>query len=129
MYETFQVKPTLAASFTLTTLVSGYAVDKLLQPVTVIIIGFMLLLVSFTFLGPVPYIPLAPNLWITIASMMLQGAGSACVTLASFTSCLQSTYKKNGSSPSLSTTSKVSGIWTGAYSLGHFLGPTLTGVV
>ena len=84
----------------------------------------------FTFLGPAPYIPIAPNLWMTLlASLMLQVAGFAFVTLASFTSCLHATYKMNGASQSVSTTSKVSGIWTGAYCLGHFLGPTLTGVV
>ena len=52
------MKPTLAAAFTTTTLISGYIVDKLLQPFTVIIIGFVFLLIAFTFIGPLPYIPL-----------------------------------------------------------------------
>ena len=119
----------LAISYTTVTLASGYLVDKLLHPGTLTILGFILLLISFTFLAPVPYLYIHPHLAMTVTSMVMYGAGTACITLSSFSSCLQATLSIDGYSQSISTTSIVSGIWTAGYSLGHFIGPLLGGVM
>ena len=44
----------------------------------------------------VPYLPLAPSLWLTVPSLALLGAGSAAVVVASYTSCLQAALARPG---------------------------------
>ena len=118
----------LTSAFTIVTFVSGYCVDKHLQPITVTTIGLTLLAISFTFFGHLSWFLLKPRLEVTITCLLLQGAGAACVILSTFNSCLQATLKIEGYSESLATTSIVSGIWTSGYSLGNFLGSTLGGI-
>ena len=48
----------LAASYTVATLSSGYLLDKIMNPEALTILSFSLILISFTLIGPVPYIPL-----------------------------------------------------------------------
>ena len=43
-----------------------------LCPGTITVLGFLLLVVTFTFLGPAPYLPLPPSLPLTVSSLVLQ---------------------------------------------------------
>ena len=55
------------------------------------ILGHLLLLASFTLLGPAPWLLQSPSLPLTITALFLQGAGSATVVVSSYSACLLST--------------------------------------
>ena len=95
----------------------------------------------------VPYLPLAPSLWLTVPSLALLGSGSAAVVVASYTSCLQAALATPGHAEAAATYSlgqlqhaprpyhlpchsfSVSGLHEAAYSLGNFTGPALAGLM
>ena len=95
------------------------------------ILGHLLLLASFTLLGPAPWLFPAPSLPLTICALFLQGAGSATVVVSSYSACLLSTLAIPSPKypDSVSTFSLVSGVWTSAFALGNFVGPTIAGVL
>ena len=119
----------MAVSYTSVTIMSGYLADKLVHPVTITILGLLILLLSFTLIGPVPYLPIQPHQELTVFSLVLQGAGAGAVVVSSYSSCLLATLTIQGYSPSVSTYSVVSGLWTSAFSLGNFVGPTAAGFI
>ena len=51
----------------------------------------------------VPYLPLAPSLWLTVPSLALLGSGSAAVVVASYTSCLQAALATPGHAETAAT--------------------------
>ena len=59
----------------------------------------------------------------------LQGAGSAMVVVATYSWCLRSTLAATDLPETVSTFSLVSGLWTSAFALGNFAGPSLAGVI
>ena len=124
---------TMSLTYTATTLITGYCVDKILQPITFSTTGLLLLLLAFTLIGPAPFLPLAPSLApslpLTLLSLVLQGAGAALVLVSTFSSSLAATLSKEGYTDSPSTFSLVSGLWTSAFALGNFLGPSVAGVI
>ena len=58
-----------------------------------------------------------------------QGAGSAMVVVATYSWCLRSTLASTDLPETVSTFSLVSGLWTSAFALGNFAGPSLAGVI
>ena len=58
-----------------------------------------------------------------------QGAGSALVVVATYSWCLRSTLAATDLPETVSTFSLVSGLWTSAFALGNFAGPSLAGVI
>ena len=58
-----------------------------------------------------------------------QGAGSAMVVVATYSWCLRSTLAATDLPETVSTFSLVSGLWTAAFALGNFAGPSLAGVI
>ena len=71
------------------------------------ILGHLLLLASFTLLGPAPWLIQSPSLPLTITALFLQGAGSGTVVVSSYSACLLSTLatvtKLNEHCPSIYT--------------------------
>ena len=98
----------MAVSYTSVTIMSGYLADKLVHPVTITILGLLILLLSFTLIGPVPYLPIQPHQELTVFSLVLQGAGAGAVVVSSYSSCLLATLTIQGYSTSVSTYSVVS---------------------
>ena len=96
---------------------------------TITVLGFLLLVVTFTFLGPAPYLPLPPSLELTLPSLVTQGAGSAAVIVSTYSSCLRATLNIPGYPRNATTNTVVSGLWTSVFALGNFVGPTLAGVM
>ena len=120
---------TMSVAYTLVTILSGYCADKLIHPGTLTIIGLLLLLTSFILLGPAPFLPLPPSFSLTILGLLLQGAGAGAVIVSSYSSALRATLMIPGFSASVSTYSIVSGLWTSAFALGNFAGPSVAGVI
>lgn len=95
------------------------------------ILGHLLLLSSFTLIGPAPWLIPSPSLPLTICALFIQGAGSATVVVSSYSACLLSTLSIPSPKypDSVSTFSLVSGVWTSAFALGNFVGPSIAGVL
>ena len=119
----------MSLTYTLLTLLTGYSVTKIFQPTSLSLAGLCLLLLSFTLVGPAPYLPLPPSLPLTVSSLVLQGAGAAAVLVSTYSSSLAASLDKEGYTDCPATFSLVSGLWTAAFALGNFLGPSLAGVI
>ena len=119
----------MSLTYTAMTLLTGYCVDKILQPSTFSLAGLLLLLLAMMLVGPAPYLPLGPCLPLTVLSLVLQGAGAALVLVSTYSSSLAASLAKDGYSDSPSTFSIVSGLWTSAFALGNFVGPSVAGVI
>ena len=119
----------MSLTYTLITLLTGYCVTKIFHPLSLTIAGLSLLLLSFILVGPAPYLPLPPSLPLTVFSLVLQGAGAASVLVSTYSSSLAASLGKTGYSDNPATFSLVSGLWTSAFALGNFLGPSVAGVI
>ena len=129
---------------------TGYLADRQLAPSSLVLAGLAVLLVTFPLLGPAPCLPLQPSLALTTACLLTQvdrkiiisggmheacsniypqGAGSALVVVATYSWCLRSTLAATDLPETVSTFSLVSGLWTSAFALGNFAGPSLAGVI
>jgi len=85
---------------------------------------------SFTFLGPAPYLKtvLDPSLLSVSLALVLQGFGTSALLVASFATAQQAAPGRN-LTESLEVQSLVSGLFTSAFALGNFTGPTLSGIL
>ena len=119
----------MSLTYTLLTLLTGYCVTKIFHPGSITTAGLSLLLLSFILVGPAPYLPLPPSLPLTVFSLVLQGAGAASVLVSTYSSSLAATLAKPGYTDCPATFSLVSGLWTSAFALGNFLGPSVAGVI
>ena len=100
-----------------------------IQPWTVSIIGFIMIMISFLLVGPVPFLPISPSLSLTVCSLTVHGAGSAAVVVSSYSCAVSSALKMDGYGEDLSTFSIISGLWTAAFALGNGLGPSVAGIL
>ena len=71
---------------------------------------------------------LAPQFEITIVGLALVGVGTAALLVASFAGA-QKAALENLSITSNDIHAAISGIWTSAFALGNFIGPTLGGLL
>ena len=119
----------MSLTYTLLTLLTGYCVTKIFHPGSITTAGLSLLLLTFILVGPAPYLHLPPSLPLTVFSLVLQGAGAASVLVSTYSSSLAATLAKPGYTDCPATFSLVSGLWTSAFALGNFLGPSVAGVI
>jgi len=113
----------------LATPIFGFMCDSKVSPWLVSASGAVLMFICFVFLGPSPYITfLQPSFGLVCGSLVAQGFGCAAVLVASF-GCAQIAAADNGMSESMEVQAVVSGLFTSAFALGNFCGPTISGVL
>ena len=87
----------MSGTYTVCTIATGWIIDTRLvrigyidfgsklclriRPWTMCVYGLGLILISFSLVGPVPLLPLSPSLALTVCSLVVYGAGSACVLI------------------------------------------------
>lgn len=118
-----------SATYTVTTILCGLTSDSLLSPWTVCLAGLTSLLLSFLALGPVPYLPAPSTLPLKVLGLVLQGVGTGCVLVASYSCALAAALELGTFPRDVSTYSLVSSLWTAAYALGSFLGTSVAGAL
>ena len=107
----------------------GWLCDAALSPWLVSSTGCCLMFLCYCFLGPVPYLAFYKPTFATVcASLVAQGFGSSAVLVASFGSAQRSAVE-SGIPESLEVQAVVSGLFTSAFALGNFFGPTVSGVM
>ncbi|KAK2718531.1 MFS-type transporter SLC18B1-like isoform X2 [Artemia franciscana] len=104
----------------------GRVCDRLDTPEIVTMAGSSFMLVGFIFLGPLPIIPIPTLLWLSCLSLVSIGIGSGALLVAGFLSGLKIALRE-GYPSNLVTFGVISGLWSSAFALGCFLGPSIAG--
>jgi len=94
-----------------------------IPPVLVSIAGYILVFAAFLLVGPPSYLPIAPSLLLTEVGLGVLGIGTAATLAATFALAQQEAAKIVGDADH----SVISGLWTAAFALGNFIGPTVGG--
>ncbi|KAF6026268.1 SLC18B1 [Bugula neritina] len=80
-------------------------------------------------MGPTPLIPaLQRPLWLLLVTIAMLGISLGFALVPSLNLSFGQS-DENGKAYSTSTTAMISGLWSGAYAFGDFLGPTVSGVI
>lgn len=104
----------------------GMMCDKYLAPRTLITFGAVVVVIAFTFVGPMPFLPMKLSLSLCIVSLIVHGIGFGAVLVSTFAGAHRDALA-NGFPDDLSTYGLVSGIWTSTFALGCFIGPSAGG--
>lgn len=112
----------------LTAPIWGRLCDKVGQTKLFIAIASVLVCIAFTLLGPAPYIPVKTTLWMCIVGLVFQGVGVGGEIVCAFLGSLKEAVK-HGYPDDLRTYGLVSALWSSAFALGAFVGPSIGGVM
>ncbi|XP_049273246.1 uncharacterized protein LOC119395535 [Rhipicephalus sanguineus] len=124
--EVVAVFSALYISYSLGSLFWGYLFTyKLEQEDISVLIGFLIMAVSFLFVGPAPFLPIPPYLWIVYLTQAAIGFGGAAVIVASFSLALKKAIER-GFPNNMWTYATVCGFLFGAITLGSSVAPLLS---
>ena len=84
--------------------------DRFKYPIVVSLSGNFIMATAFFFLGPAPFLPIAPNVPMTFAFVSLVGIGYACVMVSTFTRAHRAAMKK-GYNDDIDTYLIISGMY------------------
>ncbi|KAL3215024.1 hypothetical protein MRX96_006614 [Rhipicephalus microplus] len=116
----------LYISYSLGSLFWGYLFTyKLEQESASVLLGFTILAVSFLFVGPAPFLPIPPYLWIVYLTQTAAGFGNSAVIVASFSVALKKAIER-GFPNNMWTYATVCGVLFGAITLGSSVAPLLS---
>lgn len=104
----------------------GWITDSLIQPEFISPIGNLLIACSLFLIGPVQYLNLLPNYELTELGLALIGVGTAATLTATFALTQKHALQVLPASDE-DNSSLISGLWTSAFALGNFVGPTVGG--
>lgn len=105
----------------------GWLTDKFNNHWSMMVVGMILAAIALLILGPCPYIPFLVNtIWSNLLALSILGIFVALALLPAFQGLLKSAID-GGCDDSLATYSLVAGVWSGMYSLGEVIGPSLGG--
>lgn len=106
----------------------GWLCDRWLSPRSVTAFGAVTVAVAFLFVGPVPFLPIDMSLSVIVCALIVHGVGMGAELVSTFTGAHRDAIA-NGFPDDLSTYGLISGIWTSAFALGCFIGPSVGGVL
>jgi len=116
----------MSVPYMIATPIWGWLTDRLVQPEYISPLGHLLIAASLVLIGPVNYLNLSPDFPLTEVGLCLIGVGTAATLTATFALtqkhalALAPELDQDGSS-------LISGLWTSAFALGNFVGPTVGG--
>ncbi|XP_065203815.1 MFS-type transporter SLC18B1-like [Planococcus citri] len=130
----FQISPVLTGfmfvisggTYAIVSPIFGRIVDRVLKPKSLLIVGCVLNIISFSIIGPLPFLPIPSTLGICILALFIHGFALAAGNVATFIDSIRSAIEA-GFPENISTYGLMSGIWTSAYALGAFIGPSVAG--
>eukprot|EP00088_Acartia_fossae_P044123 TRINITY_DN4676_c0_g1_i3.p1 TRINITY_DN4676_c0_g1~~TRINITY_DN4676_c0_g1_i3.p1 ORF type:complete len:484 (-),score=84.86 TRINITY_DN4676_c0_g1_i3:282-1733(-) len=108
----------------------GWLVDKWVQPELVNPIGHLIIAASLILIGPVDYTTLEPDYLLTLIGLGLIGVGTAATITSTFALAQKHAlimFETSSADGTEDHSSMISGLWTSAFALGNFIGPTAGG--
>lgn len=106
----------------------GLLCDRNVNSTLLCVVGCFLMCIYLTFIGPAPFLPLSPKLWLVIMSLAFFGAGFGGSYTCAMIACLQHTLRR-GFEQGTGTHGVVSSMITVFMSLGASIGPALGGAL
>ncbi|XP_054157759.1 uncharacterized protein LOC128956102, partial [Oppia nitens] len=100
--------------------------DKMPNCHPLCLIGLTSSLISFMIIGPMPFIPIESQLWLTILAQVFLGLGMGGQFVGSFIQGLRETFK-SGFPDNVSTYAVISGIFSSSFAMGSAIGPGIGG--
>ena len=116
----------MSVPYMISTPIWGYLVDSWVQPEYISPIGNILIATSLLLIGPIQYLSIPPSYALTEGGLALLGIGTAATLTATFALTQKHAVRRL---PDLDEdgSSVISSLWTSAFALGNFLGPTVGG--
>ena len=118
----------MSVPYMISTPIWGYLVDAWVQPEYISPIGNGLIAISLILIGPIQYLNTIPSYSLTEGGLALLGVGTAATLTATFALTQKHAVRRL---PDLDEdgSSVISSLWTSAFALGNFLGPTVGGLL
>ncbi|CAN7989566.1 unnamed protein product, partial [Ixodes hexagonus] len=88
-------------------------------------LGFVMVTVAFLILGPAPFLPLSPHMWLIYISQVLTGLGASAVIICSFSLAIKKSIER-GFPDNMWTYGSVCGFLFFAIILGSSISPPLS---
>lgn len=106
----------------------GYVCDTGLNPKKIMIFGTVLTVVSYSIVGPAPFVPLNKSMLLIVLGLIIQGLALAMICVPTFVDSMRAAFE-SGFPNDIHTYGLLSGIWSSSFALGAFLGPSIAGVL
>lgn len=106
----------------------GWLCDRVGQTKLFCIAGALSSCVAFLLIGPAPFLPIETQLWICIVALIFHGIGTGGEIVCAFLGSLKESVK-HGYPDNLNTYGLVSALWSSAFALGAFVGPSVAGLL
>ena len=106
----------------------GYVIDKLKRPHDFSVLGNFYYVIVLIWIGPVPFINIAPTKVLVRVMMLLAGLAYAIQAVSTF-SRIQKMAISHGFADNIDTTMFISGLWASFFSGGFAIGPLIGGVL
>ena len=97
-------------------------------PKLVALIGALSMVISFSLIGPLPFLRIEKSKNLIICCLVLHGIGLGAQFVSGFADAHRQAIL-NGFPDTIDTYGMISGIWTSVFALGAFIGPSLAGVL
>ncbi|CAG7833802.1 unnamed protein product [Allacma fusca] len=106
----------------------GYLCDNYGNPRIISLIGSVFIFMGFAVIGPIPFFPWNPILWVTCVGCAIFGLGLGATFVSAFVQALNDA-KSHGFPDDVGTYGLVSGLWFSMMSLGCFVGSSAGGTL
>jgi len=104
----------------------GKLCDMGFPAVTSMCLGILMTIFSFSLIGPLPFLPIEPNLAMVVIGLIITGFSIGAEFVPSYIH-MNEVLLAAGLPDSVATHGIVSGLWLSSLTLGGFVGPTLGG--
>ena len=112
---------TMSTPLMLATPIFGWLILSI-PPVALSLTGYIAVIFALMLIGPPAYLTFSPSYLLTEIGLVVLGIGTAAISTSNFAR-VQHTNEDTAHSATLC------GLWTAAYALGNFLGPSVGGVL
>ena len=112
---------TMSTPLMLATPIFGWLILTI-PPVALSLTGYTAVIGALMLVGPPAYLPISPSYLLTEVGLGVLGIGTAAICTSNFA-------RVQRSSEDTAHSATLCGLWTAAYALGNFLGPSIGGVM
>ncbi|XP_050541625.1 MFS-type transporter SLC18B1-like isoform X2 [Daktulosphaira vitifoliae] len=106
----------------------GYICDTGVNPKKIMIFGTLLTVISYSIVGPAPYMPLDKSMFLVVTGLVIQGFALGSICVPTFVDSMNAAFNA-GFANDIHTYGLLSGIWSSSFALGAFLGPSIAGAL